>query len=99
MNKYNNASVARLYRAIRLLHSEAECRAFFEDLCTIKELSDMAQRFETAILLDEGQSYQSISEKVNISSATISRVNRALCYGSDGYKTAIQKLKANGEIT
>lgn len=98
MTNYNNKSTERLFKAITQLNTEEECRAFFEDICTIKEILDMSQRLDTAILLDKGDSYQKISEKVNISSATISRVNRALSYGSNGYKTAIKKLKENGDI-
>ena len=98
MKNYNNASIERLFRTVTALRSEEECRAFFEDLCTVKEITDMAQRFETAILLEEGCSYLKIAEKVNISSATISRVRRALSYGSGGYKTAIEKMKQNGEL-
>ncbi len=93
MYHYQNESTERLFRCIAEIQSAEECAAFFEDLCTIKEIQDMAQRLETAKLLDEGQSYQKISEKVGVSAATISRVSRSLNYGSDGYKAALKRLK------
>lgn len=92
MPNYYNDSIEQLYQAIASIQSAEECRAFLEDLCTIKEILDMAQRFETAILLDQGYSYQKISEKVGISSATIGRVSRALTYGSNGYRKAIDRM-------
>ena len=89
----NNPSTERLFRTIASISSASECRAFLEDLCTIKEIHDMAQRLETAILLEQGMSYQKISEQVGVSTATISRVNRALLYGYDGYRAVIDKMK------
>ena len=67
--------------------------AYFEDLCTIKELQDMSQRLETAILLSEGASYQEITQRCSISTATIGRVSKCLNYGRGGYRSAIEKLK------
>ena len=93
MPNYHNDSVQRLYSVIADINTPEECRAFFEDLCTIKEIQDMAQRLDTALLLDKGYSYQKISDTVKVSTATISRVNRALNYGSNGYRTAIDKMK------
>lgn len=93
MPSIDNNSVQRLFDVITNIDTTDECRAFFEDLCTIKEIQDMAQRLDTALLLDEGFSYQKISDKVGVSTATISRVNRALTYGSDGYRQAIDKMK------
>ncbi len=92
MSNYQNRSIERLFKAITNIKTPKECEAFFEDLCTIKEIQDMAQRFDTAILLDKGLSYQKIAEKVGVSTATISRVNRSLTYGSDGYRIALDKL-------
>lgn len=92
MSGYHNDSTKRLFNIIAEIGSSEECRASFEDLCTIKEIQDMAQRLDTAILLNKGFSYQKISEKVGVSTATISRVNRALTYGSGGYKSAIEKI-------
>ena len=92
MQNYNSESINDLFRSILLLQNEDECRAFFEDLCTIKELQDMAQRLETARLLSEGKNYQEISREVGISSTTISRVRRCLNYGGGGYETVISRL-------
>ena len=88
-----NASTDRLFQTILNLQTIDECYAYFEDLCTIKELNDMAQRPDAAILLADGLSYQKIMEQVAISTATIGRVSRCLNYGTGGYKAAIEKLK------
>lgn len=88
-----NASMDRLFQTILNLETVDECYAYFEDLCTIKELNDMSQRLDAAILLEQGLSYQKIMEQVAISTATIGRVSRCLNYGAGGYKTAINKLK------
>ena len=89
---YYNQSIDNLFTAIADMKDKGECQAFFEDLCTIKELQDMAQRFETALRLKKGENYQNISTAVGVSSATISRVNRCLNYGSGGYEKATQKF-------
>ena len=83
----------RLYRAILALETEEECYAFFQDLCTIAELRSMEQRYEVATLLSEGMVYSDILERTGASSATISRVNRCLHYGADGYQAVIPRLK------
>ena len=88
-----NDSLDRLFQSFLNLESIEECYSYFEDLCTVKELSDMSQRLDTAILLSEGKSYQQILERVDISTATIGRVSKALNYGTGGYRTAIEKLK------
>ena len=82
-----------LFQAILALNSEEECRAFFQDLCTVAELRAMSQRLEVALLLDKGMIYNDILQRTGASSATISRVNRALQYGADGYKAVLPKLK------
>lgn len=82
-----------LYKAILQLKNEQECYDFFQDLCTVSELRSMEQRFEVASLLDDGMIYNDILERTGASSATISRVNRALQYGADGYKTVLPRLK------
>lgn len=86
-------SIDNLFKAVLNLESIDECYDFFEDLCTIKEIQDMAQRLDTAVLLSEGLNYQTISKQVGVSTATISRVSKCLNYGNDGYKTAIERLK------
>ena len=94
---FHSESIDRLFETILNLETKEECYAYFEDLCTIKELQDMAQRLDAAILLSEGQSYQKITRQVSISTATIGRVSKCLNYGSGGYRTAIEKLKASEE--
>lgn len=94
MKKSNNtASVDRLFEVILTLKDKDECRAFFEDVCTIKEITDMSQRLDTAFLIDEGLSYQAISDKIGVSTATISRVSRCLNYGAGGYRAVIDRSK------
>ena len=91
--KFRSEAVDLLFQTFLNLESLEECYAYFEDICTIKEILDMAQRLETAILLSEGNSYQKIMEKVEISTATIGRVSKCLNYGTGGYRMAIEKLK------
>ena len=91
--KFRSESVDRLFQTFLNLRSLDECYAYFEDICTIKEIQDMAQRLDAAILLSEGYSYQKITEKAAISTATIGRVSKCLNYGSGGYRTAIDRLK------
>ena len=86
----------RLYRAILALETEEECYAFFQDLCTIAELRSMEQRSEVATLLSEGMVYSDILERTGASSATISRVNRALLNGTGGYVSVLGKMKEDG---
>ena len=93
MINIRSESVDRLFRAVLNLETIDECYAFFEDLCTIKEIRDMSQRLDTAILLSEGLSYQKISERADVSTDTIGRVSKCLNYGSGGYSAAIDKLK------
>ena len=81
-----------LFSAILTLKNIEECYAFFEDACTIKELTEIAQRLEVAKLLDQGESYSVISTKTGASTATISRVNKCLTYGADGYKLVMDRL-------
>lgn len=94
MSNFHSDSMDRLFKTVLALETVEDCYKYFEDLCTVKELQDMAQRLETAILLDSGENYQTISENVGISTATIGRVSKCLKYGSGGYRAAIDKLKA-----
>ncbi|MBQ8309883.1 MAG: helix-turn-helix domain-containing protein [Clostridia bacterium] len=96
MSNIRSESVDRLFQIILNLGSPEDCYAFFEDVCTIKEVQDMAQRLDAAFLLDEGMNYQEISQKVGISTATISRVSKCLKYGS-GYRNAIDKAKEQAQ--
>lgn len=81
-----------LYNAILLLRTEEECYNFFQDLCTFSELRAMEQRFEVATLLDSGLIYSDILKATGASSATISRVNRALLNGTGGYELVIDRM-------
>lgn len=84
-----NPETDELFEAILCLGSVDECYDFFEDLCTIKELADMSQRVRVAKLLLEGATYEQIVKKVEISTATISRINRCIQYGTGGYRTIL----------
>ncbi len=79
-----------LYKAILSLQNRDECEKFFEDLCTINELNSMAQRLEVALLLKQGETFNTIVAKTGASTATISRVNRCLKYGPGGYDIVIK---------
>ena len=98
MSKFlDKPSSGTLYKAIAALQNEEECRRFLEDLCTVSELKAMEQRMDVAMLLDDGLIYSEILERTGASSATISRVNRCLHYGADGYRTIIPRLKNKEE--
>lgn len=83
----------RLYKAILKLETEEECYNFFQDLCTVSELRSMEQRYEVATLLNDGLIYNDILERTGASSATISRVNRSLSYGTGAYERLFQRMK------
>jgi TrpR-related protein YerC/YecD len=96
MEKIFTEATDRLFQAILKLKSEEECRLFFDDICTIKEIQDISQRFEVATMLSEGKNYQEISRKTGASTATICRVNKCLLYGDGGYKTILDRLETKG---
>ena len=99
MKPYHNKDMVFLYRGILSLQTREECYAFFEDICTIKELQAMAQRFRVAAQLRANKNYNEIQADTGASSATISRVNKCLLYGGGGYATALDRLteeKKNG---
>ncbi len=98
MNKKSrNPRYAPMYRAILALDTEEDLMAFFDDLCTVTELQAMEQRFQVAELLEQGRVYTDILEITGASSTTVSRVNRSLQYGKDGYGRALRRLKEAGE--
>ena len=97
MTKLRHRDEELFYEAILTLRTQEECRRFFEDICTIKELQAISQRMRVACLLDSGSNYLEVSETTGASSATISRVNRCLNYGS-GYREAINNLKKAGKL-
>ena len=84
-----------MYKAILTLNTVEELMKFFDDLCTVSELQAMEQRYQVAVLLSEGMIYNDILEKTGASSATISRVNRSLNYGNDGYEMVMERIRKN----
>ena len=93
MTNFHTNEMKELFEAVLTLETAEECRNFFEDICTVKELQDLSQRLQVAKKLNSGKNYQEISKDTGASTATISRVNRCLTYGSGGYKTVLEKLK------
>ena len=89
---YQKERNLEMYKAVLELKTVDECKAFFDDLCSITEILAMEQRFEVARLLDAGHIYNDILEATGASSATISRVNRSLQYGADGYAVVFERL-------
>lgn len=85
-------AIEKLFDALRALESKQDFYNFFDDLCTVNEVSSLAQRFEIACLLDKKITYSEIESKTAASAATISRINKFLINGSNGYRTAIDKL-------
>lgn len=83
--------VDKLFDAVLSLETREECYKFFEDVCTINEILSLSQRFEVARMLTENKTYLEISEKTGASTATISRVNRSLIYGHDGYELVFER--------
>ena len=90
--KVKDSNVDLLFRAILALESVEECYSFFEDLCTVPELKAMSQRLVVAHMLSEKRVYSEIVSKTGASTATISRVNRSLSYGNDGYRLVFDRL-------
>ena len=97
MGKIRHPGEDLFYEAVLSLKTVEDCKLFFEDICTIKELQSMFQRFRVACLLDAGSNYLETSEATGASSATISRVNRCLNYGN-GYRMALENLKKAGKL-
>ena len=97
MAKIRHPGEEIFFEAIMSLKTQEDCRVFFEDICTIKELQSLYQRFRVACLLDSGSNYLEVSDTTGASSATISRVNRCLNYGS-GYRMALDNLKKAGVL-
>lgn len=97
MKPYHNKDMDFLYRGVLSLQTREECYAFFEDICTIKELQAMAQRFRVAAMLRDNKNYNEIQADTGASSATISRVNKCILYGSGGYATALERMEKEQE--
>lgn len=96
--KIRTETVDELFDAILCLKDREECYKFFEDVCTVNELLSLSQRFEVAKMLREKKTYLEIAEKTGASTATISRVNRSLIYGNDGYEMVFNRLNENEEV-
>lgn len=100
-NKLENVSKQRLFETILSLQNVDECDCFFNDICTINEIQSIVQRLDVAILLEKGKTYLEVGKYTGASTATISRVNRCLNHGSNGYRLAINRNKdkvKEGEI-
>jgi len=91
-SKIQNPETDDLFQAVLALQSVEECYRFFEDLCTIKEVSEMAQRLEVAKMLRNGMTFNAIAEETGASTATIARVNKCLLYGAKGYTTILNRI-------
>ena len=97
MFQMKNESLDRFFEAVLKLEDVDDCYRFFEDVCTVKEIREIAQRLDVAKYLSEGKNDQEISTMTGASTATISRVNKCLNYGSGGYRSMLAKLKESGK--
>ena len=93
MSKLQSAETDALFRAVLSLETVEECYRFFEDLCTVSELQEMSRRMRAAKMLRDNTVYSEIAEKTGLSTATISRVNRALLYGANGYTAVLDAMQ------
>ena len=93
-SKLKDVEMDNLFRGILMLRDVEECYRFFEDLCTVSELQEMSRRMRAAKMLRDNTVYSEIAEKTGLSTATISRVNRCLKYGNDGYSVVLDRLDA-----
>ncbi len=93
MNPIDNESKEALYRAILSLRTVEECKKFFDDACTVQEISEITRRFQVARMLNDGKVYSEVAETTGASTATISRVKKCLEYGDGGYAVALSRLK------
>ena len=91
-SKIKNEQTDGFFEAVLQLKNMEECYRFFEDICTVKEIQAIAQRLEVVKLLVQNKTYHEIEEETDASTATISRINRSLNYGSDGYKLVLERL-------
>ena len=96
--KIRTEAVESLFEAFLTLENKEECFSFFEDLCTVNELLSLSQRFEVATMLRKHDTYLKIAEKTGASTATISRVNRSLNYGDDGYAIVFSRMESMKEF-
>jgi TrpR-related protein YerC/YecD len=92
-SKFKRADIDELFKAILSLKDEEDCYRFFEDLCTINEIHAFAQRLQVAKLLSEKKTYSEIEDITKASTATISRINKCLVYGAEGYQRILERIK------
>ena len=92
-SKFKSKDIDELFEAILTLKNEEECYRFFEDVCTVNEIHAIAQRLQVAKLLNKKKTYTEIENETKASTATISRINKCLVYGADGYKIVLSRLK------
>lgn len=97
MKEFNNTGMDALFDAVLHLETKEECKKFFTDLCTISELKSMSQRIQVALMLKNKTVYTDIAKVTGASTATISRVNKCINYGSDGYNLVIERMENNDE--
>ena len=91
-SRFKREDIDELFKAILLLQDEEDCYRFFEDICTVNEIHAIAQRLQVAKLLSENKTYCEIENITKASTATISRINKCLVYGSDGYRRILERL-------
>ena len=92
-SKFKREDIDELFEAVLTLQDREDCYRFFEDICTINEIHAIAQRLQVAKLLSEKKTYNEIENLTSASTATISRINKCLVYGADGYKRVLARLK------
>ena len=92
-SKFQREDIDEFFDAVLTLENREDCYRFFEDVCTINEIHAIAQRLQVAKLLSEKKTYNEIEEKTNASTATISRINKCLVYGADGYQSVLDRLE------
>lgn len=96
-SKFKREDIDELFKAVLLLEDEEDCYRFFEDICTINEIHAIAQRLQVAKLLSEKKTYSEIEELTKASTATISRINKCLVYGAEGYQRILERMAAEQE--
>ncbi|MBQ7702865.1 MAG: TrpR-like protein YerC/YecD [Firmicutes bacterium] len=92
-SKFKSDDIDELFKAILVLEDEEDCYRFFEDICTVNELYSIAQRLKVAKLLYQRETYEEIEAETSASTATISRINKCLRYGADGYRRILERLE------
>lgn len=93
-SRFKSEEIDELFKAILVLETEEDCYRFFEDICTINEIHAISQRLHVAKLLYEHKTYSEIEEVTKASTATISRINKCLIYGADGYRTILERIQS-----